>query len=89
MFRHHKDGIIIIAKPYATELARLLETLQWASTTDIEVLTGAVRSAGFSSLSGIGSGGSLTAVHALAALHQMFAGKPGLVQTPLEASAAN
>lgn len=75
-----------MAKPYASELARLQETLRWASSTDIESLRTAVKTAGFSPLSAIGSGGSLTAAHALAALHQLFTGKPGLVQTPLEAA---
>lgn len=78
-----------MAKPYASELARLQETLRWASSTDIESLRNAVKTAGLSSLSAIGSGGSLTAAHALAALHQLFTGKPGLVQTPLEAVNAN
>ncbi|WPE24255.1 HAD hydrolase family protein [Shinella zoogloeoides] len=78
-----------MAKPYASELARLQETLRWASSTDIESLRTAVKTAGLSPLSAIGSGGSLTAAHALAALHQLFTGKPGLVQTPLEAASAN
>jgi fructoselysine-6-P-deglycase FrlB-like protein len=78
-----------MAKPYASELARLQETLQWASSTDIETLKSAVMAAGLSPLSAIGSGGSLTAAHALAALHQAFTGKPGFVQTPLEAMYAN
>lgn len=78
-----------MAKPYASELARLQETLQWASSVDIESLRNALKIAGLSPLSAIGSGGSLTAAHALAALHQAFTGKPGLVQTPLEAANAN
>ncbi|TIM87316.1 sucrose-6-phosphate hydrolase [Mesorhizobium sp.] len=77
-----------MAKPYALEIARLQETLRWALATDIENLKNAVKTAGSSPLSAIGSGGSLTAAHALAALHQLFAGKPGLVQTPLEAANA-
>lgn len=78
-----------MAKPYASELARLHETLRWASSTDIESLINAVKIAGLSPLSAIGSGGSLTAAHALAALHQAFTGKLGLVQTPLEATSVN
>lgn len=78
-----------MAKPYASELARLTETLRWASSVDIEALRNAVKIAGLSPLSAIGSGGSLTAAHALAALHQAFTGKPGLVQTPLEAANAS
>lgn len=75
-----------MAKPYASELARLQETLRWATSADIKQLMNAVKTAGLSPLSAIGSGGSLTAAHALAALHQAFTGKPGLVQTPLEAA---
>ncbi|RVG07967.1 sucrose-6-phosphate hydrolase [Sinorhizobium meliloti] len=78
-----------MAKPYASELARLQETLRWASSIDIESLIIAVKTAALSPLSAIGSGGSLTAAHALAALHQAFTGKLGLVQTPLEAANAN
>jgi hydroxymethylpyrimidine pyrophosphatase-like HAD family hydrolase len=74
-----------MAKPYASELARLQETLRWVTSTDIEPLMNAVKTAGLSPLSAIGSGGSLTAAHALAALHQAFTGKLGLAQTPLEA----
>ncbi|MCQ4634553.1 HAD hydrolase family protein [Shinella sp. CPCC 100929] len=78
-----------MAKPYASELARLQETLRWSASTDIESLKNAVKTAGLSPLSAIGSGGSLTAANVLAALHQSFTGKPGLVQTPLEAANAN
>lgn len=78
-----------MARPYASELARLQETLRWASSTNIESLITAIKTAALSPLSAIGSGGSLTAAHALAALHQAFTGKLGLVQTPLEAANAN
>jgi fructoselysine-6-P-deglycase FrlB-like protein len=74
-----------MAKPYASELSRLEETFQWATTTNIEQLKRAVKTAALSSLVAVGSGGSLTAAHALASLHQSYTGKVGLVQTPLEA----
>lgn len=74
-----------MAKPYASELSRLEETFQWASATNIERLKSAVKTAALSSLVAVGSGGSLTAAHALASLHQSYTGKVGLVQTPLEA----
>lgn len=74
-----------MAKPYASELSRLEETFLWASATNIEQLTSAVKAAALSSLVAVGSGGSLTAAHALASLHQSYTGKVGLVQTPLEA----
>lgn len=74
-----------MARPYATEVARLSETLDWATTVEICALRQAVRTAGLSPLRAIGSGGSLTGAHALAAFHQQHAGRIAAVATPLEA----
>ena len=74
-----------MARPYASEMARLAETFDWATRTDVDALRRAVGSAGFSPLRAIGSGGSLTAAHALAALHQQHTGRIAAVATPLEA----
>ena len=75
-----------MARPYATEMAKLADTLAWASGADIAPLQYAVRTAGLSSLRAIGSGGSLTAAHALTGFHQRFTGRISAVATPLEAT---
>lgn len=74
-----------MARPYASEMAKLPETFDWATRADLDVLRHAVRTAGLSPLRAIGSGGSLTAAHALAAFHQHYAGRIAAVATPLEA----
>jgi fructoselysine-6-P-deglycase FrlB-like protein len=75
-----------MAKPYASEMVRLAETFAWAATADIGVLRKAVRTAGLSPLVAIGSGGSLTAAHALAATHRRATHQVTAVATPLEAA---
>ncbi len=76
-----------MAKPYAAEMEKLAETFSWSAAVDIGQLRKAVRTAGLSSLLAIGSGGSLTAAHALAGLHQRFTGRIAAVATPLDAVA--
>ena len=76
-----------MAKPYAAEMGKLADTFAWAVAADIEPLRKAVRTAGFSSLLAIGSGGSLTAAHALAGLHQRFTRRIAAVATPVDAVA--
>ena len=73
-----------MAKPYATEIARLAETFAWAGNVDIEALRRAVRTTGGMPLRAVGSGGSLTGAHALAQLHQYTTRHLGLVATPLD-----
>ncbi len=74
-----------MARPYANEMAKLSETFYWAASEEIDTLRQAVRTAGLSPLRAIGSGGSLTAAHALAAFHQQHTGRMAAVATPLEA----
>lgn len=76
-----------MAKPYATEMSRLHETFAWATRVDIAPLRQAVKASGYSPLRAIGSGGSLTAAHALAGLHQRWTGRVATVATPLDAMA--
>lgn len=59
-----------MAKPHAAEMARLAETFAWACDVEIEALRRAARTAGGMPLRAVGSGGSLTAAHALAQPHQ-------------------
>ncbi|WP_454685352.1 HAD hydrolase family protein [Ancylobacter moscoviensis] len=73
-----------MAKPYAAEIARLAETFAWAGDVDIAALRRAVRTAGGMPLRAVGSGGSLTAAHALAQLHQYVTRQLGVVATPLD-----
>jgi len=65
-------------------MSKLFETFDWAAGLDNTALSHAVRSARFSPLRAVGSGGSLTAAHALAGLHQVFAGQLAAVATPLQ-----
>lgn len=74
-----------MARPYATEMSKLAETFAWAASCDITALRNAIRISGLSSLVAIGSGGSLTAAHALASLHRKWTGHLAAVATPLEA----
>jgi hydroxymethylpyrimidine pyrophosphatase-like HAD family hydrolase/fructoselysine-6-P-deglycase FrlB-like protein len=75
-----------MALPYASEMSSLAETFAWAAQADITSMSQAVRTAGLSPLRAIGSGGSLTAAHSLAGLHQRFTGRLAAVATPLEAA---
>ena len=75
-----------MARPYAEEMARLGETFAWVSEgVNLKPLCQAVRTAGNLPLRAIGSGGSLTGAHGLAALHQRYTGHLATVATPLEA----
>ena len=75
-----------MAKPYAEEMARLSETFAWvAEIVGLEPLRQAIQTARHLPLCAIGSGGSLTGAHALAALHQRYTGHVATVATPLEA----
>jgi hypothetical protein len=74
-----------MARPYASEMAKLTETFEWATETGIGELCQALRTAAFAPLRAIGSGGSVTTAHALAMLHQHFAKRIAAVATPLDA----
>lgn len=73
-----------MAKPYAGEMSQLADTFAWAGDVDIGALRRAVRTAGAMPLRAVGSGGSLTAAHALAQLHQYVTRQLGVVATPLD-----
>lgn len=74
-----------MARPYASEMTKLQETLEWAIHIDIAPLRRAIRTAALSSVRSIGSGGSLTAAYALVEFHQRYTGRVAAVATPLEA----
>lgn len=75
----------LMGKPYAAEISELPRTFAWAMARDITALRQAVRTSGLHPLLAIGSGGSLTAAHALAALHRHWTSRLAAVATPLEA----
>lgn len=74
-----------MGRSYATELAQLRETYEWACHHDISILRQAILRAGSLPLLAIGSGGSLTAAHFITGLHRRYTGKIASVATPLEA----
>ena len=74
-----------MAGRYAKEMESLRNTLAWVAAADLDAVRYAVRTASTSPLRAVGSGGSLTAAHALAALHRRYAGHLAAVATPLEA----
>ena len=74
-----------MAKPYKSEIAKIADTFAWTTTVDIDPLRRVVRAAGNSSILAVGSGGSLTAAHALVGFHQRSTGRISMVATSLEA----
>ena len=66
-------------------MEKLAATFACVARADIKPLQQAVGAARLSSLQAIGSGGSLTAAHALAGLHQRYTDLLAAVATPLEA----
>lgn len=75
-----------MGKPYASELKALTTTYGWATTAPVASLARALASASSTPILIIGSGGSLTAAHFAAALHQKHTGKLAKAVTPLEAA---
>ncbi len=73
--------------PYANEVAQLRATMDWSMSTNIDSLVAALQTAWSLPLVAIGSGGSLSAAHALVGYHRRFTGQLAAVLTPLEASA--
>jgi hypothetical protein len=73
-----------VARPYAQEIGRLAETLAWAGSAPIDNLARAARTASLGPLVAVGSGGSLSAAHFLAQMHQSLSGQLGLTATPSE-----
>lgn len=74
-----------MAKPYKSEIAKLVNTFEWTRAADITLLRQAIRTAAQSSILAVGSGGSLTVAHALISFHQRLTGRISTVATSLEA----
>lgn len=73
-----------MGKPYELELQHLSDTYAASMKIDIRRLRDAVARASSLPLVAVGSGGSLSAAHFVAALHQRFTRKMAKAVTPLE-----
>jgi hypothetical protein len=77
-----------LGKPYASELQQLSNTYTWAMQAHAEILTQVTAGGAALPLISIGSGGSLTAAHFAAALHEHYTGQIAKAVTPLDAVSA-
>ena len=77
-----------MGRPYATELAELEPTYQWALTSDLGFLVASLRRVVSWPLLAIGSGGSLSVAEFAAGLHRDLCGRSATAQTPLAAVAS-
>ena len=73
-----------MAKPYASEMEQLDETLNWICQTDISGLNKSLKASSDLPMVAIGSGGSLSAAHGLATHHRRYSQRLSNVATPLE-----
>jgi len=73
-----------MGKPYIKELAGLSETYEWSMGFNVDSLASSISDTAPYSLLATGSGGSLTAAHFAASLHQKYSGKIAKPVTPLE-----
>ncbi len=80
-------GGLEVGRRYAVDLGFLSETFRWSMNADIEPLAQALSFASGSNLVAVGSGGSHTAAHFAASLHQRYTGKLSKPVTPLEFAA--
>ena len=77
-----------MGRPYATELAELARTYEWALTADLGLLVASLRRVASLPLLAIGSGGSLSVAEFAAGLHRDLCGRSATAQTPLDAVAS-
>lgn len=77
-----------MGKPYASELSRLSETYSWSLTINLDGLASPLSVASQLPLLATGSGGSLTAAHLAADVHQRRTGIISRAATPLEVISA-
>lgn len=73
-----------MGRPYADELAALPTTFAWARQTPVAELVAVVENLAAQPLVVVGSGGSLSACHLVARLHEAYARQPARVLTPYE-----
>lgn len=75
-----------MGRPYANELDRLRETVEFAYGADVRPLAALLADLVLHNLIFVGSGGSFTAASFAAALHEQYTGRLAKALTPLEAS---
>ena len=73
-----------MARPYLNEMAELAGTANWIAEAETDGLIQSISRSRYDSILAVGSGGSLSAAHALAQLHRRWTGYPSVVTTPLE-----
>jgi hypothetical protein len=73
-----------VGRAYADELAALPTTFAWAQQTPVEKLMAIVENLATQPLIAVGSGGSLSACHLVARLHEQYVRQPARVLTPYE-----
>jgi fructoselysine-6-P-deglycase FrlB-like protein len=73
-----------VGRPYADELAALPVTFAWARQKPIDDLVVVVENLAAQPLVIVGSGGSLSACHLVARLHEAYVRQPARVLTPYE-----
>src|SRR5687768_14049011 len=73
-----------MGRSYDSEIDQLAETYAFGCETDVEALCAAAGTLRQYPLLIVGSGGSLTACHFVARLHETYARQPARVLTPLE-----
>lgn len=74
-----------MARPYQNEMAELAGTAHWIAEAETASLVQSISRGRYDSILAVGSGGSLSAAHALAQLHRRWTGHPSIVTTPLQA----
>ncbi len=82
-------GKLNLGKLYAKEMDNLAATYEWAVKANIDELLEAVSGLADSPLVATGSGGSLSAAHIAASLHEAYAGAVAKAVTPLELTTSN
>lgn len=75
-------------KPYRQELDDLAATYAWAHDAAVSGLANSLANSGAHPLLAVGSGGSLSAAHLAAFLHERFSARPAKAVTPLLALAS-
>ena len=73
-----------MARLYLNEMEELADTLSAMAETDISSLQAAIRDIWGVPLCAIGSGGSLSAAHAMVRLHRRFTGRSAFASTPFD-----
>src|SRR5438067_760901 len=74
-----------MGRRYESELSELSQTYAWAKSVTLEPLVSFLRASVGNPLLAVGSGGSYSAAHLVAELHQIHSGRVSKPVTPLDA----